>query len=224
MAQATLSVTLPDQVWIRQVSTAHPEATFRVLAVVPGAESGFSLVRITGPDVPAVLEGMRDHGQITDLSPVEYDENGATVHFETTTPLLMAASRDAGMPFELPVEIQDGEATLKVTGSRDRLSELAARFEAFGIDYRIERVHGLGHGSRLLSERQRETVVAAVEQGYYDTPRECSLTELADHLGIAKSTCSETLHRAEETIVKRFVADLPTVDEESILESIRPPG
>jgi hypothetical protein len=42
--------------------------------------------------------------------------------------------------------------------------------------------------------------------GYYDTPRDCPLTELADELEIAKSTCSGTLHRAEETIVKRFVA------------------
>ncbi|MFB6308290.1 MAG: helix-turn-helix domain-containing protein, partial [Haloarculaceae archaeon] len=29
----------------------------------------------------------------------------------------------------------------------------------------------------------------------------------ADAVGIAKSTCSETLHRAEEKIIKRFVEE-----------------
>jgi len=39
---------------------------------------------------------------------------------------------------------------------------------------------------------------------YYDTQREVSLSELANEFGIAKSTCSEVLHRAEGTIVKEF--------------------
>jgi len=60
----------------------------------------------------------------------------------------------------------------------------------------------------LLTDRQRELLLAAVDAGYYDTPRECSLTDLATELDMAKSTVSETLHRAEGTIIEEFVADL----------------
>lgn len=218
MAQATLAVTLPENVWVQQVSTAHPEATFQVLAAVPGGDSGFALVRITGPDVAAVLEEMKNHSQLVDLSLVQWSDGEATVHFETTMPLLLFSSRDSGMPIELPVEIRDGKATVEATGSRERLSQLAEQLSQFGLQYRIERLQDRLHGSQLLSDRQHELVVAAVEQGYYDTPRRCSLTELAGHLDIAKSTCSETLHRAEEAIVKRFVADLATTETESPLE------
>ncbi|AFZ71483.1 helix-turn-helix domain-containing protein [Natronobacterium gregoryi] len=213
MVQATLTVTLPEQVWVQQVSSAYPAATFRVLAAVPGSDSGFALVRVTGSDVPDVIDDMDGHPQITELTLAQWSEKEATVHFETTAPLLLFSSRESGMPIELPVEISDGEATIEVTGSRDRLAGLAEQLENFGLQYRIENVHERLHGTQLLSERQLEVVVAAVEEGYYDTPRECSLTELADHLDIAKSTCSETLHRAEEAIVKRFVDDLPTTEE-----------
>ncbi|WP_290810999.1 helix-turn-helix domain-containing protein [Halovivax sp.] len=219
MAHATLAVTLPERVWISQVSRAHPEATFRVLAAVPGRESGFALVRITGPHVESVVEAMAEHDQITELTPAQWTEGEATVHFETTAPLIMFSSRESGMPIELPVEITDGEATLEVTGSRERLSELAEQLQAFGLRYRVEHVRERLHESQVLSERQREVVLAAVEQGYYDTPRRCTLTELAEHLDIAKSTCSETLHRAEEAIIKRFVADLPDVTEDPHLEA-----
>ncbi|MDZ7688314.1 MAG: helix-turn-helix domain-containing protein [Halobacteriales archaeon] len=56
-----------------------------------------------------------------------------------------------------------------------------------------------------LTEKQRALVEKAVKMGYYDTPRRCSLTELAEECGIAKSTCSDTLHRAEERVLKEFV-------------------
>lgn len=218
MAQATLTITMPEQVWIQQLSTAYPDATFRVLAAVPGAETGFALVRIAGSEVADVVEDMRDHSQITELTLAQWSENEVTVHFETTTPLLLFSSRESGMPIELPVEITDGEATIEVTGSRNRLAELANQLEQFGLQYRIEHVRERLHESQLLSERQLEVVVAAVDEGYYDTPRRCSLTDLAAHLDIAKSTCSETLHRAEEAIIKRFVEDLPGIDDEEPLE------
>ncbi|RQG96829.1 helix-turn-helix domain-containing protein [Natrarchaeobius oligotrophus] len=217
MAQATLTVTMPEQVWIQQVSTEYPEATFRVLAAVPGAESGFALVRVTGPDVPEVVSDVEAHPQITELTLVQWTDDEATIHFETTAPLLLFSSRESGMPIELPVEIRDGEATVEVAGSRERLAELAEQLEQFGLRYRIDNVTERLHESQLLSDRQLEVVAAAVEQGYYDTPRRCSLTELADHLDIAKSTCSETLHRAEEAIVKRFVEDVPGLDDQDPL-------
>ncbi|TYT62226.1 helix-turn-helix domain-containing protein [Natrialba swarupiae] len=222
MAQATLTVTMPEQVWIQQVSVAYPDATFRVLAAVPGSESGFALVRITGRNVTDIVDDITDHPQITELTLVEWSDNEATIHFETTAPLLLFSSRESGMPIELPVEIQDGEATIDVTGSRERLAELAEQLERFGLQYRIENVSDRLHESQVLSERQLEVVVAAVEQGYYDTPRRCSLTELAEHLGIAKSTCSETLHRAEESIVKRFVEDLPGLEDDEPLDGQLP--
>ncbi|WP_394742646.1 helix-turn-helix domain-containing protein [Natronococcus roseus] len=220
MAQATLTITLPEQVWIQQVSTAYPEATFRVLAAVPGNESGFALVRLAGSAVPEMIDEIEAHPQVLEITVVQRSEREATIHFETTAPLLLFSSQESGIPIELPVEIRGGEATIEVTGSRERLAELAEQLEQFGLQYRIERVQERLHQSQLLSERQLEVVAAAVDEGYYDTPRRCSLTELAGHLGIAKSTCSETLHRAEEAIVKHFVEDLPALhdDDDEMIE------
>jgi predicted DNA binding protein len=54
-------------------------------------------------------------------------------------------------------------------------------------------------------DHQLQLLAMAVERGYYDTLRECSLTELANELGIAKSTCSEISHHAEGEVIKQFV-------------------
>lgn len=56
-----------------------------------------------------------------------------------------------------------------------------------------------------LTDRQLTPVETAVEKGYYDAPRTCTLTELADSLALAKSAYSELRHRAEGKIVRQFL-------------------
>lgn len=212
MVHATIVITPPEGVWVNHVSTAHPEVTFQVLAAVPQQETGFALVELSGPDVLEAIEDMIDHPQITDVNPVQRSENKATIHFEAASPFLFMASRESGIVIEHPITIQDGTATVEATGSRDRLSELVEHLDSFGLQYQVEQIGKRPHESQLLSNRQREFFVTALENGYYDTPRKCSLTDIADALDVAKSTCSETLHRAEETIVKQFATELPEID------------
>lgn len=207
MTQARLSITLPEGVWIRAVSTEHPDADFRVLAVMPGEDAGFGLVRIAGPEISSILAGMEAAEDLTSVSMLRRKEEQALVQFETTQPLLLRPLQASRMPIEPPVEIQDGVASLELTASHDHLSALGEQLGEFDLDFEVEYVHDRIEFEEMLSERQREILFAAVECGYYDTPRMCSLTELAEVLGVAKSTASETLHRAEGAIIKRFVRD-----------------
>jgi hypothetical protein len=52
-----------------------------------------------------------------------------------------------------------------------------------------------------LTDKQRQTITAAVSAGYYATPRETSLGELADRLEISKSALSQRLKAAESKLV-----------------------
>jgi hypothetical protein len=56
-----------------------------------------------------------------------------------------------------------------------------------------------------LPYEQRTAVEAAVAHGYYETPREVSLDELAAELGLPRSTLQYRLQRAEGWIIGRFV-------------------
>lgn len=52
-----------------------------------------------------------------------------------------------------------------------------------------------------LSERQREVFELAQREGYYTWPREVSASELADDLGISKTTMLEHLRKAEAKLL-----------------------
>lgn len=216
MAQARLVVELPDGPWAADVSREFPEATFRVIAALPGDGPGFALVWITAPDVEAVLDAMESHPSVTDATVMDRGDREATVQFETSAPLLLLAAKRSGVPIEMPVEISDGDAVIDVSGATDRISELGRQFDELGLEFRVEHVRERLPASRLLTETQQDLLLRAFEEGYYDSPRTCSLTELADRVGLAKSTCSEALHRAEEVAVRRLVEDLPPrVDDDA---------
>lgn len=59
----------------------------------------------------------------------------------------------------------------------------------------------------ILTDRQLEIVTAAVNHGYYSKPRKINLRELADVLGMARSTLGEHLHRAESTMMQWAASD-----------------
>ncbi|WP_327050834.1 helix-turn-helix domain-containing protein [Halomicrococcus gelatinilyticus] len=58
----------------------------------------------------------------------------------------------------------------------------------------------------LLTDRQRESLAAAVETGYYDVPRTGTVEDVAAELDCAPSTASTHLRKAESRIVQELVA------------------
>jgi predicted DNA binding protein len=57
-----------------------------------------------------------------------------------------------------------------------------------------------------LSPEQEAALRAAVEHGYYESPREVDVGELAEHLDVPRSTLTYRLRRAEEHLAKQHVA------------------
>jgi len=57
-----------------------------------------------------------------------------------------------------------------------------------------------------LPPAQAAALRAAVEHGYYESPREVDVGELAEHLDVPRSTLTYRLRRAEEHLAKQHVA------------------
>ena len=208
MPRARLTIDVPDSVWVGAVSREYPEATFRVLAAMPEGDRGVGLLELRAAEVADIAASIDAQGTVSDVAVLHRRDNRVTLQFETSDPLLLFPIQSAGVPLEFPFDIRDGRATWELTASHDRLAELGEQLEAFDISFTVESVERFVDPERLLTDRQRGLLVAAVERGYYDTPRGCSLTQLAEALGVAKSSVSETLHRAEGAVVKHYVADL----------------
>jgi predicted DNA binding protein len=207
MPRADLAITLPDAVWVGRVSRQYPAVTFRVLSAMPAGETGVGLVEVVGGLIPEVLAAIAESEDVERVDVLQRVEDRAVVQFETSEPMLLFSVRESGAPLDHPMEIRDGEAAMEITASSDRISALGRQLDAFGLRYELERIYRSPDPPDLLTERQRDLLIEAIDRGYYDTPRECTLTELAEATGTAKSTISGILHRAEGNVLKEFVAE-----------------
>lgn len=113
----------------------------------------------------------------------------------------------------VPPIVFDGSGLLTVTvvGNGEALTRLVETLRGqadIGVevleigDY--DRRHGAVTGG--LTDRQFEAIETATRLGYYAAPREASLADVADELGIAEATASELLRRAESHLMDRLVA------------------
>ncbi len=205
MPRATLTLSIPDVIWIGALSRAFPEAGFRVLAAVRNDEMGVALIELSAFDPETMITEMRAEESVSRIERLGDEGDETLLQLETTAPLLLTPIQQAGVPLEMPFQVRDGEIVWEVRASRSRLSKLVEHLDRLGIQYTVDSISQAVESERLLTDHQFGILETAIERGYYDTPRRCTQEDLAGTLGIAKSTCSETLHRAEERIIKRFI-------------------
>lgn len=83
-----------------------------------------------------------------------------------------------------------------------------------GISFTLERLYqpttdpeDEGLSLAGLTPKQREAVLLAHEEGYYDLPRGADLTDLSDRLGISRRSLSDRLRRAEREIIATAITN-----------------
>lgn len=86
------------------------------------------------------------------------------------------------------------------------------------ISVTLERVHNPANPEDLgldfsLTDVQRETLLAARESGYFEVPREASLVDLAEQLGVSDTAASQRLRRGIATLVTATLASSERIDQ-----------
>lgn len=119
----------------------------------------------------------------------------------------------------MPHEIRLVDGTERFRGSvvgRDVLRDVIQTAQELG-NVKLERVAELTPDANVdqgldatiessLTKQQREALIAALEQGYFNVPRGATATDVADELGISKSSFLGRMKRAQQTVFEQLLA------------------
>lgn len=96
--------------------------------------------------------------------------------------------------------------TLQVLGSAADV-EVVVDALPDGFDIELEAVTAMQPtGGRVgLTGRQREALAAAERVGYYEIPREGSVSDVANELDISTSTAGDHLRKAEASLARSYL-------------------
>lgn len=121
--------------------------------------------------------------------------------------------RDA---FFFPILVEDGYMHIRVVASAgaagQRFAEMLRQVTAVTTPDDFKLIHAgeydptkrLRPRNAQLSPRQDEMLRMAIEFGYYDDPRKCTLETLAKQFGVSKAAVHKRLVSAESKIIKSY--------------------
>lgn len=101
---------------------------------------------------------------------------------------------------------QDGEWELRIRfDDSDAVESFQEHCREHDVEFDLERLYRTSQprtgGQYGLTKKQQEALVTAWKTGYFASPREATLDEVADELEITQQSLSDRLRRAYDTLV-----------------------
>ncbi len=205
MIDARFRIDLPEGMWVAEVSTAVPSATFRLLSGFRTGDRAVELGEVVADDPAQVGERITEHPNVESYQRLDVTEDRLLARYETTDTGLYEFARRVGVPPEFPVVVQNGRYEFDVTGTQAEFDALQETLEASDLSYDLLSLVHTDEDEDILTDRQQEYLDAALREGYFDVPRECTLDELASALEADKSTVSRTLRRGQAQILQWYL-------------------
>jgi predicted DNA binding protein len=195
-----------DDNWLAAVSTDFSDAEFKILVSHPIEVGVLELIEVTAPDGDAIVRRFEDAPEVRSYEVLHSDEGMVLIQLVFPMPSSYEARRATETLPRFPLIIRDGWISGELIGSQKQLSEFTTELAAAELPYEIVSFTQSYNATGPLTERQREFITEAVERGYYDSPRGCTLIELAETFEVNQSAASGVLHRAEGRIIKEFIS------------------
>ena len=184
-----------------------PGVTVELEQLIPHETLTIPYFWVRGSETEEIESEFDTHAGVTDIELIDSVEgehlmraewvreyNGLlTVLSETNLTVLSGVGTVDGWHFEVRADTPEA------------IAEFRAQHQEQNISIDIATVHALlpikGEGYEL-TETQREALVLAYERGYFDTPRESSLEEIADELDITQQSLSSRLRRGHRRLIR----------------------
>lgn len=202
MPQATLKIKSNEA--LVTLSEQYAKTEFNVLGAWPTDSKLRVLVETSTIGLPSLKEALSTIPMLTDVEIRHSTAERILFEVSTPTPPPHGAMADSGIVPSFPLRLENGWFVGDITASREQLSAFRDELDAGEIEYQLVQISGIDGAGDALTNRQRDVVELVVEHGYYDSPRRCTLSDLADRLDVNKSVVSRILQRAEGHIITAY--------------------
>jgi len=196
-----------DAALMQSVLSTVPEATLQAQYQATADEYTFEA---SGCDFGALEAALRADDTVSDPRMLA-DFGGVRVYRVRPTmdrPLLSEAAAELDVQL-LETRSVDGEWHMRMRlPDREALAALKAYCDEHGIGLQVKQLYteaGPERVDEVLTDAQAEVLAAAYEMGYLKQPQDCSLSAVADELGISSTAASGRLRRGVAALVERHV-------------------
>lgn len=193
----------------------NPGVEIELEPVVPTEDGVLPYFWLSGGD--AAFEDaaatLRDHRHTKTLTKLTEAEEAALfeVVWESTVDRAVSALRDHHCGCMEATGTSEGWDLQLRFKNHERVTEFNKALTEEGVPVTLTRLCEFEESPRssasTASPEQLEAVELAHRHGYFEVPRDCTISEIAAEIGISNSACSERLRRGLNAIVEQQGAD-----------------
>ncbi|MDS0282093.1 bacterio-opsin activator domain-containing protein [Haloarcula onubensis] len=214
MSVFTIIAIPADAFLLEAALSENPDLNVRLERAVPTKSSFVPYFWVADHSIEAIEAALRADADIDSFEIVDSvaGENLVRASWASGVDGFLDALTDAdGTILEGTAEAGSWRFSLRFPG-HDDLSTFYRGCVDHGISVDVETVHNPGVPEMLgldfdVTEPQRDALVTALDEGYYDVPRGINLTELADRLGLSDTAVSQRLRRGSAALLRNTLVE-----------------
>ncbi|MCU4744520.1 helix-turn-helix domain-containing protein [Natronoglomus mannanivorans] len=197
-----------DDFALNHALTATPQMIVEIEQVVATMEDRIMpYFWVSGHDHAAFEDAFQDDSSVTNTAVIDEVEGAKLYRAEWTENVetIIYAYVELGATLMQAIgKAEDWELRMRFD-SRDALSEFREACDENDISFELNRTREqeqpMASAQYDLTPTQRETLVTALEAGYYEVPRAVTMRELAEQMGIAQQTLSNRFRAAYNNLI-----------------------
>lgn len=199
----------PDSTPMRIVSD-YPNIRLEVENFVTLDSSALVYILVDTERFEGFKRDLRRDPQITDVRCLEDvdDTNLYKVKWDVDSPVVHCINQTDGVIMQAVGTVDEWDLTIwfDYRGAASNFQQCCiARDVPLEVNRLCSLTNMIEENDVGLTARQREVLVMAYENGYFEQPREVTQQELANELGISSSAVGSRLHRGMARLIEQMV-------------------
>ncbi|WP_267644083.1 bacterio-opsin activator domain-containing protein [Haloarchaeobius amylolyticus] len=211
--EATFTVP-PDEFPLGTIFESVPGVTVELERIVPREDVIIPYFWVRGVHIDDVEAVFSPHPGVKDIRPIDSidDEYLLRVEWDPKYEGILSTLGETGVPLITAIGTND-RWTFEIRG--DQQSDIATfqqRCRERGIPVTLTALHALTPvetaTEAALTDSQLEALVLAYERGYFNSPRDVTMAELGEELGISQQAIASRLRRGTRNILGQTLTAL----------------
>ena len=196
----------PDSV-PRRIFETFPQIEIEVASFVPLGERAVPYFWVWGDSLAGFEQTIDGYRAVASVSRLEVVDGGAlySIEWDIDSPMIHCIQEVEALLVKAHGTAERWKLTVWFESSTDP-TDLLRCCNARGVPIEVDQLHSIARETdgeeSAVTPRQKEALVAAYEQGYFERPREVTQAQLADRLGISAAAVGDRLRRGTANIVE----------------------
>lgn len=191
-----------------------PGVTVELERIVPGRDVIIPYFWVRGVQIDDVENAFSAHPGVKDIRLIDSveDEYLLRVEWDPTYMGVLSMLNETGVPLISALGTKE-QWTFEIRGDEQSdIADFHRLCREYDVQMTLTSLHALTPietaTEAALTEPQREVLVLAYERGYFNSPRDVTMAELGEELGITQQAVASRLRRGIRCILGRTLTDL----------------